>query len=91
MLNAEQELASAQLGLLSNRYNEYVARASLLLAMGRLDARTVNSAIPAKDPDEDALLEGVAAELRPESRLACQIVMSPALVGLVVRVPERQV
>jgi outer membrane protein/S-layer protein transport system outer membrane protein len=53
VLNAEQELASAQLGLLSNRYNEYVARASLLLAMGRLDARTVNSAIPAKDPDEE--------------------------------------
>ncbi len=47
--------------------------------------------LPAKDPDEDALLEGVAAELRPDSRLACQIVMSPALVGLVVRVPERQV
>jgi outer membrane protein/S-layer protein transport system outer membrane protein len=53
VLNAEQELASAQLGLLSNRYNEYVARASLLLAMGRLDARTVNSAIPAKDPDAE--------------------------------------
>lgn len=47
--------------------------------------------LPAKDPDEESLLEGVAAELRPESRLACQIVMTPALVGLVVRVPERQV
>ena len=53
VLNAEQELASAQLNLLSNRYAEYVARASLLLAMGRLDARTVNSAIPARDPDAD--------------------------------------
>ncbi|KQX22744.1 MULTISPECIES: TolC family outer membrane protein [unclassified Sphingomonas] len=53
VLNAEQELASSQLGLLSNRYQEYVARASLLLAMGRLDARTVNSAIPAKDPDAE--------------------------------------
>ncbi|WP_340316750.1 TolC family outer membrane protein [Rhizorhabdus argentea] len=52
-LNAEQELASAQLGLLSNRYQEYVARASLLLAMGRLDARTVNSAIPARDPEAE--------------------------------------
>ena len=53
VLNAEQELASAQLTLLSNRYEEYVARASLLLAMGRLDARTVNSAIPAKDPEAE--------------------------------------
>ena len=51
VLNAEQELASAQLGLLSSRYTEYLARAALLLAMGRLDARTVNSAIPARDPD----------------------------------------
>lgn len=53
VLNAEQELASAQLGLLSSRYTEYVARAALLLAMGRLDARTVNSAIPVRDPDAD--------------------------------------
>lgn len=51
----------------------------------------VAGTLPEMDPDEDALLEGVAAERRPESRLACQIVMTPALVGLVVRVPERQV
>ena len=50
VLNAEQELASAQLQLLSSRFQEYVSRSGLLLAMGRLDARTVNSAIPAKDP-----------------------------------------
>lgn len=53
VLNAEQELASAQLTLLSNRYSEYVARSALLLAMGRLDARTVNSAIPASDPNAE--------------------------------------
>jgi outer membrane protein len=53
LLNAEQELASAQLNLLSARYAEYAARAALLLAMGRLDARTVNSAIPAVDPDAE--------------------------------------
>ena len=53
VLNAEQELASAQLTLLSSRYTEYLARATLLLAMGRLDARTVNSAIPARDPDAE--------------------------------------
>ncbi len=50
VLNSEQELASAQLNLLTARFQEYVARANLLLAMGRLDARTINSAIPAKDP-----------------------------------------
>jgi len=53
VLNAEQELASSQLALLGNRYQEYIARAALLLAMGRLDARTVNSAIPAKDPEAE--------------------------------------
>ena len=53
VLNAEQELASAQLFLLSSRAQEYVARGALLLAMGRLDARTVNSAIPAKDPEAE--------------------------------------
>jgi len=53
VLNAEQELASSQLSLLGNRFQEYVARAGLLLAMGKLDARTVNSAIPAKDPEAE--------------------------------------
>lgn len=53
VLNAEQELASAQLNLLSSRAQEYVARANVLLAMGRLDARTVNSAIPARDPEAE--------------------------------------
>lgn len=53
VLNAEQELAAAQLTLLSNRATEYTARASLLLAMGTLDARMVNSAIPAKDPEAE--------------------------------------
>jgi len=53
VLNAEQELASAQLNLLSNRAQEYVSRATLLLAMGKLDARTINSAIPVRDPDAE--------------------------------------
>lgn len=53
VLNAEEELVSAQLGLLSARYTEYTARSALLLAMGRLDARTVNSAIPAKEMDAE--------------------------------------
>ncbi|TQF43954.1 ferredoxin [Bradyrhizobium sp. UNPF46] len=41
--------------------------------------------------DEDALLDGTAAERRPNSRLSCQINITPELDGLVVRLPERQV
>ena len=41
--------------------------------------------------EEDALLEGTAAERRPNSRLSCQIAVRPELDGLVVRLPERQV
>lgn len=40
--------------------------------------------------DEDALLDGTAAERRPSSRLSCQIKVQPALAGLVVRIPDRQ-
>jgi ferredoxin, 2Fe-2S len=42
-------------------------------------------------PDEDALLDGTASERRPNSRLSCQIVMTPELDGLVVHLPERQI
>lgn len=40
---------------------------------------------------EDEMLEGVAAPRLPESRLACQIVVEPAMDGLVIRIPERQI
>ena len=40
--------------------------------------------------DEDALLDGTASERLPNSRLSCQIKITPALDGLVVRLPERQ-
>jgi ferredoxin, 2Fe-2S len=49
--------------------------------VGRLD--------PVSD-DEDALLDGTASERLPNSRLSCQIKLSPALEGLVVRIPQRQ-
>jgi 2Fe-2S ferredoxin len=39
---------------------------------------------------ELAMLEHVAAERRPGSRLACQIKASPALEGLVLHLPETQ-
>jgi 2Fe-2S ferredoxin len=46
--------------------------------------------LPAASAMEHGILEGVAAERRPESRLACQIAMSLALDGLTVHVPDRQ-
>jgi ferredoxin, 2Fe-2S len=40
---------------------------------------------------ENELLDGVAAARRPNSRLSCQIKVTPALDGLVVRLPDRQI
>lgn len=47
--------------------------------------------LPAMADDEDALLDGTAAERRPASRLSCQIMITPELDGLVVHLPARQV
>lgn len=41
--------------------------------------------------DEDELLEGVATDRLPNSRLSCQIRITEALDGLVLRLPERQI
>ncbi|SCB52203.1 ferredoxin, 2Fe-2S [Bradyrhizobium shewense] len=47
--------------------------------------------LPAAADDEDALLDGTASERLPNSRLSCQIKITPELDGLVVKLPERQV
>ncbi|MBT2300515.1 2Fe-2S iron-sulfur cluster binding domain-containing protein [Variovorax paradoxus] len=47
--------------------------------------------LPPPDDLESGLLEVVAAERRPTSRLSCQIAMSAALDGLTVRLPETQI
>jgi ferredoxin, 2Fe-2S len=44
---------------------------------------------PVSDAERD-LLEAAASEVRPTSRLSCQIVMTGELDGLVVHLPERQ-
>ena len=46
--------------------------------------------LPAPLSNELEMLECTAAERQPTSRLACQIRITAALQGLVVRVPERQ-
>ncbi len=49
------------------------------------------SRLPAMSEAEDALLDGVAADRLPTSRLSCQIAIEPELDGLVLRLPGRQV
>jgi len=46
--------------------------------------------LPPMTGEEDALLDGTAAERLPNSRLSCQIKLAPELDGLVLRLPERQ-
>jgi ferredoxin, 2Fe-2S len=41
-------------------------------------------------PDESAMLEMTASPREPGSRLACQITLTEALRGLVVRLPASQ-
>ena len=45
---------------------------------------------PPMEADEDAMLEGAASPRLPNSRLSCQLVVSPEMDGLVVRLPETQ-
>ena len=45
---------------------------------------------PALQADEDAMLEGTASPRKPNSRLSCQLVVSPQMEGLVVYLPETQ-
>jgi len=47
--------------------------------------------LPPMSDDEDALLDGAAAERQSSSRLSCQIKLTSELDGLVLRLPERQV
>ncbi|MEW9585003.1 2Fe-2S iron-sulfur cluster-binding protein [Paraburkholderia sp. DGU8] len=49
---------------------------------------TAELALP--DESELELLDGVAAERRPESRLSCQLVMPAGMNGLVVQIPPKQ-
>lgn len=39
---------------------------------------------------EESMLEGAPANVQPNSRLACQVILTPELDGLVVLVPEGQ-
>ena len=43
-----------------------------------------------RQPEEDDMLEGAASEVKPNSRLSCQIKLTSDLDGLVVHTPEDQ-
>jgi 2Fe-2S ferredoxin len=53
------------------------------------EAWTAKVGGPSSDVEAE-LLENAAAEVKPNSRLSCQIEMTPELDGLVVRLPEHQ-
>jgi len=46
--------------------------------------------LPKADDNEEAMLDEVAAEVKPTSRLSCQIKVTPELDGMVVRMPATQ-
>ena len=46
---------------------------------------------PSQSDDERAMLEFTASERQPNSRLSCQLVVTPEMDGLVVHLPETQV
>jgi ferredoxin, 2Fe-2S len=63
------------------------------LACGTCHVYVEPSHLPRLSPPdvvEDEMLDMTASERRPNSRLSCQIVMSEALDGLVLHLPERQ-
>jgi 2Fe-2S ferredoxin len=47
--------------------------------------------LPAMSDEEDALLDGAAAPRKPNSRLSCQIKMTPQLDGVILHLPKDQV
>jgi 2Fe-2S ferredoxin len=54
-------------------------------------AEDIFSALPPVSADEDALLDGTAADRQPNSRLSCQIKLTDAMEGFVFLLPETQV
>lgn len=55
-----------------------------------VDAQWTEKAGGPVNDTESELLEAAACEVKPNSRLSCQIVMTEALDGLVVHLPEAQ-
>jgi ferredoxin, 2Fe-2S len=46
--------------------------------------------LPLPSENEEVMLQNVAAERRPNSRLSCQLQVKPELDGMTITIPERQ-
>ena len=46
--------------------------------------------LPAISEHEDEMLEGTVSDRKPSSRLGCQVIITEALDGIVIRTPELQ-
>lgn len=55
-----------------------------------VDAAWADKAGTPTSQEETDMLESASAELKPTSRLSCQIVMAPALDGIIVHLPDAQ-
>jgi 2Fe-2S ferredoxin len=54
-------------------------------------ADEILATLPPVSDDEDALLDGTAADRQPNSRLSCQIKLTDAMEGFVFHLPATQV
>jgi outer membrane protein len=95
ILNANQELQTAQLALVGARHDEYLAGAAVLSAMGRLEASAIAPNVALYDPQKaferirqrgalpwDPVLEGLDSLGQPQPRpLAPTARASPARAG----------
>ena len=50
----------------------------------------VSSLLPEAEEEETVMLEDAAAEVRPTSRLSCQIKLTSEMDGIKIQIPERQ-
>ncbi|CAN5324653.1 2Fe-2S iron-sulfur cluster-binding protein [soil metagenome] len=90
---AEQD-SSAMLAALTHGIDEIIAECGGGAVCATCHVYVENGwllKLPPVGLDEDELLEGVATERMPNSRLSCQIKMTSELDGIVLRLPERQV
>lgn len=46
--------------------------------------------LPEMEEEESEMLQGASAEIKSNSRLGCQVRLSPKLNGIIVRIPEKQ-
>jgi 2Fe-2S ferredoxin len=87
------EGTSAMRAALTNAVDAIEAECGGSLACGTCHVyvdRPFLSKLPAISPPEEEMLGFVAAERRDNSRLSCQIVLTAALDGIVVHLPDRQ-